>query len=79
MILPAHARWRFYLADGSVHDVFPQPFLCTVCEQPHWWFVNRDGRTCCVQCDILHLQLRFAAEAQPVPLGPPPSGRGAVQ
>ena len=77
MILPAHERWRFSLADGSVHDVFPQPLFCLLCEQPHWWFVNRDGKTRCVQCDLMLLQTLIALPA------PPAVGRrtatGAVQ
>lgn len=26
------------------------------CGQPHTWFVNRDGRTRCVDCDREHVQ-----------------------
>ena len=48
---------RFFVPDGSVHDLYDRPLRCTLCEQPHWWFVNRDGRTRCVHCDDMHIEL----------------------
>jgi uncharacterized Zn finger protein (UPF0148 family) len=27
------------------------PRMCPGCQTMHYWFINRDGRTRCVECD----------------------------
>jgi hypothetical protein len=43
---------------GGVHILLALPAHVCACRQPHTWFVNRDGRTRCCDCDVAYQQER---------------------
>ena len=49
-LLGVIANW---FSDGdAIHVLTAQPHNdCPICGEVHAWFVNREGRTLCVQCD----------------------------
>ncbi|MGH6629509.1 MAG: hypothetical protein ACREB3_07235 [Burkholderiales bacterium] len=42
--------WSFR-ADGSIAIVLTIAATCWSCKTRHFWFINRDGRTKCIDCD----------------------------
>lgn len=53
----AHAieHWNF---DGDAVNVVLKEARRCRCRTMHFWFVNRDGATRCVDCDAAHLRDR---------------------
>jgi hypothetical protein len=52
-------NWKF---DGeAIHIMFSTPASQCACRKPHTWFINRDGRTRCCQCDDAYVQEKLAA------------------
>ncbi len=49
-------QWRFE-AD-AVHILLTLPARGCGCRQEHCWFVNRDGRTRCWECDAVYVKDR---------------------
>jgi hypothetical protein len=43
------------MRDGGIHILLALPAHVCGCHQPHTWFVNRDGRTRCHECDKAHV------------------------
>jgi len=39
------------LADGSIHVLLKIGVRCPECRIEHHWYINRDGRTKCTDCD----------------------------
>jgi hypothetical protein len=47
-------NWRF---DGdAIHILLGIPASVCGCKKPHTWFINREGRTRCCQCDDAYVQ-----------------------
>lgn len=48
---------------GGIHLLLALPAHACSCREPHTWFVNRDGRTRCCDCDreYVHAQRRGTA------------------
>jgi len=44
--------------NDAVHILLILPVRCRVCGAEHSWFVNRDGRTRCWECDKAYLKER---------------------
>ncbi len=51
-------------SDGSIAVLLNKPVSCSHCHTMHFWFVNRDGRTRCIDCDGRAEILRLAPLAQ---------------
>jgi len=43
-------EWK-WMPDGSVHVLLRQPVTCRQCRMRHAWYINREGRTRCADCD----------------------------
>jgi len=52
---------RWYFAGDAVHILLSLPTRAC-CGAQHWWFINRDGRTRCVECDANYLAERAASQ-----------------
>jgi len=51
----------WYFLEDAVHILLVHPVLAYgCCGQEHAWFVNRDGRTRCCECDEAYLAEREA-------------------
>jgi hypothetical protein len=50
--------WRF--EGDAVHILLALPAGGCVCGTKHCWFVNRDGKTRCWECDALYVKERDA-------------------
>lgn len=50
--------WRF--EGDAVHILLTLPARGCVCRVEHCWFVNRDGRTRCWECDAAYIKERDA-------------------
>ncbi len=53
---------RWYFKGDAVHILLTLPVrdLAGGCGEPHCWFVNRDGKTRCWQCDEAYVKERDA-------------------
>jgi hypothetical protein len=49
-------RWRFQ--GDAVHILLRLPARGCRCREEHYWFVNRDGRTRCWECDAAYVKER---------------------
>lgn len=47
--------------DGAVGLITDAPVACGECHAAHFFFVNRDGRTRCVGCDLAELKRQYAS------------------
>ncbi len=56
--LGAVERWYFH--GDAVHILMREPAKCPYCSTRRWWFVNRDGRTRCCECDGAYLAGKVA-------------------
>jgi hypothetical protein len=43
-------EWKA-LPDGTIHILLRLPVRCTCCGTDHAWYINREGRTKCAECD----------------------------
>ena len=50
-------EWRFQ--HDSVHILFRAAAIAPCCDAAHFWFVNREGRTRCCDCDALYVAHRM--------------------
>ena len=48
----------WYFVGDAVHILLIEPTRGCACRQLHAWFVNRDGRTRCCECDEAYLRER---------------------
>lgn len=53
-------HWSAFV-DGTVHVLLRVPVKCRCCGKEHAWFVNREGRTTCTECDAAEQTKRSAA------------------
>ncbi len=59
--------WRF--EGDAVHLMTALPARLDCCREPHCWFVNRDGRTRCWECDAAYVKERDARIAEAMRAG----------
>jgi len=57
-------EWKS-LPDGTIHVLLRLPVRCLSCKTEHAWFINREGRTKCAECDAAAEQAK-AKEAMAV-------------
>lgn len=70
-------RWHF--VGDAVHILLAVPRRGCACGQLHAWFVNRDGRTRCCECDAAWLAERAAlarVRAGELPISQPKRSEG---
>ncbi len=59
--------WRF--EGDAVHLIAALPASVCCCRVPHTWFVNRDGRTRCWECDAAYVKARAEWQSATTPAG----------